>query len=168
MKNKRTLAFCTILIFGVLSISARAQTDTRSVWTNGNGVNITDPQTGCTHLTFGGFNMATSWNEPTLSPNPGDAHFRGIAKAGGFGTPCLNTNYEFKLVASSATDNDSITGTWDVVRNGSLACSACTGVVTGLSQAAGSGNFYELYVDDPILGAATWLFSGDIDQRKDF
>lgn len=169
MKIRLFSTFCTLLLLGFMSMQAWGQTDTRSVWTNANGATIFDPQVSCVYLNFSGFNAATSWNEATITPNPADAHFRGVAKA--LGLPislCPNRNYEFKLVASSATDSDSIAGTWDITRNGSVVCSACTGVVTGLSQAAGAGNFYELYVDDPVAGPATWLFSGYIDQRKDF
>jgi hypothetical protein len=169
MKNKITLAICSVLVLGVLSISAWAQTGTSSVWTNANGVDITDPQTGCRYLNFSGFNAATSWNETSFSPNPADAHFRGVAEALGIALgPCPNTNYEFTLVSSTITGPDSITGAWDIFRNSSLVCSACTGTASGLSQAAGAGNYYEVYIDDPVAGIATWLYSGYIDQRKDF
>jgi hypothetical protein len=152
----------------LFSTSAMAQVATHSVWTNFNGQYIFDAANGCQYTTFGGFNMATSWNEPFASPNPADAHFRGVGKAATYTFFCPTRFYDFRLVASTTTKPDSITGTWDIYRGGVLMCSSCTGTVDGLSQAAGAGNYYNLYVDDPVFGPATWLYSGYIDQRKDF
>lgn len=167
MKKRIILAFFASLILGVLSMSATAQR-THSVWTNLNGFYISDATNGCTYSSFLGFNMATSWTEPFASPNPADAHFRGVARALGFSFTCVTRSYDFRLVASTATSADQIDGKWDIYRNGVLMCSLCSGSAYGLSQPAGVGNYYKVYVDDPVFGPQTWLYSGFIDQRKDF
>lgn len=168
MKRRMMLFFFASLTLCVLSLTASAQPKTRSVWTNANGLAIGDATNGCWYSSFSGFNMATSWTEPFSPTNPADAHFRGVAKAVGFSLACVTRSYDFRLVASSATTDDQIDGTWDVYRNGVLMCSACNGSAYGLSQAAGAGNYYKLYIDDPFFGPQTWLYSGYIDQRKDF
>lgn len=167
MKRKLIVSFFAMLAVSLLSASAMAQPFTHSVWTNNNGLVIRDAQTGCAYPSFSNFNMATSWTEPTPG-NPADAHFRGIAKAGGAGILCGVRFYDFRLVASTATAPDSITGTWDIFRNGVLVCGGCTGIAYNLSVPAGVGNYYKVYIDDPFAGPATWLYSGYLDVRKDF
>jgi hypothetical protein len=168
MKKQTILTLVILMVVGLFSVSAMAQVQTHSVWTNNNGLAIRDAQTGCWYPAFSGFNMATSWTEPFSPTNPADAHFRGVSKAGGAGIPCGTRFYDFRLVASTSTTNDQIDGTWDVYRNAVLVCSACNGSAYGLSQAAGAGNYYKVYIDDPLFGPQTWLYSGYIDQRKDF
>jgi hypothetical protein len=169
--KKLMVTFFVLVAVGLLSASAMAQPFTHSVWTNNNGLAIRDAQTGCNYnsLTggFSGFNMATSWTEPTPG-NPADAHFRGVGKAVGFSFACVTRTYDFRLVASTATLSDSISGTWDIFRNGALVCAACNGIAYNLSVPAGVGNYYKVYVDDPIAGPQTWLYSGYLDVRKDF
>ena len=167
MNKQMMLAFFASLTIAVMSMSAEAQR-TRSVWTNSNGLYIVDATNGCQYSSFSGFEAATSWTEPFSPTNPADAHFRGVAKAVGFSLGCQTRFYDFRLVVSSATTDDQIDGKWDVYRNGILMCSACTGSAYGLSQAAGAGNYYKVYVDDPVFGPQTWLYSGYLDQRKDF
>ena len=168
MKKRMMLAFFASLMLGVVSMSATAQTQTNSVWTNLNGLYIFDATNGCQYSSFTGFDMATSWTEPFAPTNPADAHFRGVAKAAGYSFGCVTRFYDFRLVASSATSTDQIDGKWDVYRNGVLMCGSCLGSAYGLSQAAGVGNYYKLYIDDPVFGPQTWLYSGHLDQRKDF
>jgi hypothetical protein len=169
--KKLFLSFFALTAVSLLSVTAMAQVKTHSVWTNNNGLAIRDAQTACTYTSltggFSGFNMATSWTEPTPG-DPAEAHFRGVAKAVGFSLTCLTRSYDFRLVASTVTGNDNIDGTWNIFRNGVLVCSACNGTAYGLSQAAGLGNYYKVYVDDPIAGPQTWLYSGYLDVRKDF
>lgn len=168
MKKRMILAFCASLVLGSLSIAASAQVFTHSVWTNANGLGIKDAN-GCTYNNFSGFNMATSWTEPFSPTNPADAHFRGVAKA--IGSPfglCPTRGYDFRLVSSLTTKPDLIEGYWDIYRNNVLVCGSCYGVAYGLSQAAGAGNYYKLYIDDPFVGPQAWLYSGYVDQRKDF
>lgn len=163
--------FLAILAIALLSVAATAQIRTHSVWTNNNGLAIRDAQSGCTYTNltggFVGFNMATSWDEPTPG-NPADAHFRGVARAIGFSLACPNRAYDFRLVASTVTGADNIDGVWNVFRNGVLVCNNCNGTAYGLSQVAGVGNYYKVYIDDPVFGPQTWLYSGYLDVRKDF
>lgn len=155
----------------LLSIAVTAQIRTHSVWTNNNGLAIRDPQTGCSYNSLTGgfnrFNMATSWNQPTPG-DPADAHFRGVGRAIGFSLACPTTTYDFRLVDSTVTGPDNIDGDWDIFRNGVLVCNNCNGTAYGLSQVAGVGNYYKVYIDDPFLGPQAWLYSGYLDVRKDF
>ncbi len=164
--KKQTLAiFLVLMMVGIFTVSASAQPFTHSVWTNNNGLVIVDPTSGCNYTSFSGFDMATSWTEPT----PGyaaEAHFRGVSKAGATG--CTTYFFDFQLVKSVATTTDDITGYWDIYRNGVLVCNTCKGVAYGLSSAAGVGNYYKVYIDDPVFGSNAWLYSGYIDNRKDF
>lgn len=166
MNRKLIVSFFAMMAVSLLSMSAMGQVGTHSVWTNSNGLVIRDAQTGCTYPSFSGFEMATSWTEPTPG-NPADAHFRGVAKAGGAGILCGVRFYDFRLVASTVTGPDNIDGTWDVYRNGVLMCGGCNGTAYNLSVPAGVGNYYKVYIDDPVFGTQ-WLYSGYLDVRKDF
>jgi hypothetical protein len=147
------------------SVSAFAQA-THSLWTNNNGFYIRDAQTTCTYSGFTTFEAATSWTEPTPGYSAG-AHFRGISKTVAIGG-CVANKYEFALTRLASTTADEIRGLWRVTRNGAIVCNNCNGTAYGLSQAAGVGNYYKVYVDDPTFGPQTWLYSGFIDVRKDF
>lgn len=161
------ITFFVLMALGVFSISATAQ-NTHSVWTNDNGLVIGDAQTGCAYTTLKAFDMATSWTEPSSPLYGAIAHFRGVSKAYAY-SPICNTDhfYEFTLIKNAGTSNDQIDGYWDVLRDGSLMCSACKGKAYNLSAAV--GNYYKVYVDDPLYpGTENWLYSGYIDVRKDF
>src|SRR5262249_38717895 len=132
------------------------------------GLVIRDAETGCKYTTLYSFNMATSWTEPAPPVYPAVAHFRGVSKAVGLARPCYDHYYEFTLYKTASTTNDNITGYWNVYRDSVLMCNACKGVAYGLSQAAGVGNYYKVYIDDPVYGPSTWLYSGYLDARKDF
>ena len=168
MKKNTFVTFFALIVIALFALSVTAQVATHSVWTNNNGLYIFDATNGCQYSTFSGFNMATSWTEPFSPTNPADAHFRGVAKAVGYSFACITRSYDFRLVASSATTNDKIDGTWDVYRNGVLMCAACNGSAYNLSVPAVPGNYYKLYIDDPVFGPQTWLYSGYLSQRKDF
>jgi hypothetical protein len=164
--KKQTIGFFFVLIMlGILSVSATAQS-THSVWTNDNGYVIRDAETACEFTTLKKFDMATSWTEPAPPTYPAVAHFRGVALAYGLTHFCNNHTYEFRLVRTASTTNDDIKGLWNVYRDGTLKCNACNGTAYGLSGAV--GNYYKVYVDDPVYGPSTWLYSGYIDNRKDF
>jgi hypothetical protein len=167
MKKQTIGTFFVLIMLGIFSVSATAQS-THSVWTNNNGLVIRDAETGCEYTTLPSFNMATSWTEPAPPTYPAVAHFRGVSKAIGFVRPCTDHSYEFRLVKTASTTNDDIVGAWNVYRDGVLKCSGCNGTAYGLSAAAGVGNYYKVYVDDPVFGPSTWLYSGYIDTRKDF
>ena len=163
--KKQTLAiFLVLMVVGLFSITASAQR-THSVWTNNNGSVVKDPTTSCYYTSLTRFDMATSWTEPTPG-YPAQAHFRGVTKAGATG--CTTYFYDFRLIKSAATDPDYIKGIWDVYRSGVLVCNGCAGVAYGLSSAAGVGNYYKVYIDDPVYGPSAWLYSGYINTRKDF
>ena len=167
MKKNLIVMFFAMMAVSLFSAPAAAQVNTHSVWTNSNGLYIRDAQTGCLYPAFSGFEMATSWTEPTPG-TPADAHFRGVAKAGGAGILCGVRFYDFRLIVSSVTGPDNIDGKWDIYRNGVLVCGSCAGTAYGLSAPAGVGNYYKVYIDDPFAGPQTWLYSGYINVRKDF
>lgn len=167
MRKQTIVTFFVLMMLGIFSISAAAQA-THSVWTNNSGLVVMDATNGCQYTSLPNFNMATSWTEPAPPNYPAVAHFRGVTRTFGFSATCPSRAYEFRLVRAAATTVDDITGLWNVYRNGVLMCSNCNGTAYGLSQAAGVGNYYKVYVDDPFFGPQTWLYSGYIDQRKDF
>ena len=168
MKKQTIVTFFLLMLVGIFSISAAAQ-NTRSVWTNDNGYVIGDAQTGCWYQSLAAFDMATSWTEPAPPNYPAVAHFRGVSKAYAYSAAC-NTDhfYEFRLMKTISTNNDEIFGYWNVYRDNVLECNNCKGTAYGLSQAAGVGNYYKVYVDDPVFGPQSWLYCGFLDARKDF
>ena len=167
MKKQTIVTFFLMMLLGVFSISAMAQS-THSVWTNNNGLVIRDAQTGCAYTSLAAFDMATSWTEPAPPTYNAVAHFRGVSKAYAYSLAC-NTDhfYEFRLIKTGSTTVDEIKGSWNVYRDGGLVCNACAGTAYGLSSPV--GNYYKVYVDDPFYpGTENWLYSGYIDVRKDF
>ena len=167
MKKQTILTLLALVVAGLFTISASAQS-THSVWTNDNGLVIVDAKTKCEYTTLRAFDLATSWTEPAPPIYPAIAHFRGVSKAYATTPGCSDHFYEFVLVRTSATTVDDITGLWNVYRDGVLGCSACRGVAYGLSSPAGVGNYYKVYIDDPVWAPQQWLYSGYIDVRKDF
>jgi hypothetical protein len=167
VKKQTILTLLALAVVGLFSISASAQS-THSVWTNDNGLVIRDAKSQCEYTALRGFDMATSWTEPSAPLYPAIAHFRGVSKAYGTTHGCADHFYEFVLVRTASTTVDDITGRWNVYRDGVLGCNACSGVAYGLSSPAGVGNYYKVYIDDPVYGPQTWLYSGYIDVRKDF
>lgn len=154
--------FATILL-GVFGLTAFGQS-THNIRST-TGLVVKDFQTGCSYGSFSIFRASTSWTEPATFPAAGS--FRGITKTIAAGA-CVANKYEFVLLKTATTTADEITGTWDVIRNGSTVCSACNGHAYGLS--APVGNYYKVYVDDPATPGTTedWLFSGFISSRFDF
>lgn len=74
--------------------------------------------------------------------------------------------YEFRLVRVKGSDEDSISGWWDIYRNGALACKRCVGKAYGLSGAI--GDYFKIYVGTPRVYAERWHFSGYITNRFDY
>src|SRR5215213_10459522 len=107
MKKQTIVTFFVLIMLGVFSISAMAQS-THSVWTNDNGLVIRDAETKCDYTTLPSFNMATSWTEPAPPTYPAVAHFRGVSKVIGYVRPCTAYEFEFRLVKTAATTNDYI------------------------------------------------------------
>ncbi len=164
MHKRIVVTFFALIMVSLLSVSAMAQLQTHSIWTNDNGYVIGDAENGCEYNVLKGFDMATSWTEKTPG-YPAQAHFRGVSKAYGWTHFCNNHYYEFSLNNSVGTDPDTIKGYWDVYRDGTLMCSSCPGNAYGLS--APVGNYYKLVIWDPFWGTY-WYYVGYIDQRKDF
>ena len=167
MKKHIVMTLFALLAIGIFSVSAAAFDHTHSVWTNNSGgVTMVDPDIGCQATSFHKFRAITSWTEISPGYNA-EAHFRGFASFNVFFPgPCGVHTYEFTLTSASATSASAITGTWDVIRDGSVLCSACSGSVTGLNQVV--TNSYDLLIDDPVYGPAAWEFKGLIDVRDDY
>ncbi len=167
MKKHIVSAFFALIVTALISVQAAAIDHSHNVRThNSGGIQVNDPTAGfgCDYITFEKFRMVTSWTEVT----PGyqaQAHFRGIAISDP-GEPCGDHFYEFTLSESTATTSSTITGYWDVSRDGTLLCGGCAGQATGMNQAV--TNSYSLVIDDPIYGTGAWLYSGFIDARDDF
>jgi hypothetical protein len=166
--KKQTIAtLFVLLMLGIFSISAAAQS-THSVWTNQHGFIVRDATNGCQYSSLSDFKMAASWTEPSPPTYPTQAHFRGVTKAIEFSPTCVTRTYDFTLIITTSTTVDEIKGRWRVLRDGVTVCNNCTGKAYLLSQAAGVGNSYKVYIDDPVFGLQTWLYAGAIDVRKDF
>lgn len=90
------------------------------------------------------------------------------AYAHAYGVITAALNYDFMLITTTASDADSISGRWIVRRNGVIVCNNCIGKAYGLSQAAGGGNYFKIYVGTPMAYAERWLYSGYITSRFDF
>ena len=147
-----------------LSFSITAQS-THNIRTS-SGLAVKDAQTGCWYNSFSYFRASTSWTEPSPGYDAA-ANFRGVAKVFAAGL-CAAGFYDFTLLKTASTTDDEIVGTWDVIRNGTTVCAACSGKAYGLNQPAGA-NYFKVYVDDPLYpGTEDWLFSGYINSRFDF
>ena len=75
-------------------------------------------------------------------------------------------SYEFMLVSTTSSDGDSITGRWNVKKNGMLVCTNCIGKAYGLSGPI--GNAFKIYVGTRAVYAENWHYSGYITSRFDF
>jgi hypothetical protein len=74
--------------------------------------------------------------------------------------------YEFRLVRVSGSDDSSITGLWDIYRDGALVVDNAIGKAYGLDGAV--GDYFKIYVGTPTAYAENWLFSGYITHRFDY
>ena len=166
MKKRIVLAFFALIATAIFSAAAMAGTHEIRTSSTG-GRKLIDPDTGCVFGSFVKFRAITSWTEPT----PGyaaQAHLRGVAGVESEEEQCGTHTYEFTLNASTTTSASTINGYWDVYRDGILMCSACTGQAINLNQTAGGGNYYDIFVDDPVYGPAAWDYSAFINARDDF
>ena len=146
------LSFTLVLLF---SASALAQTS-HSVWSDRPFI-IRDGATKKEYKDIKPGDAIFAWTQATP---------RAYAHAHGMITAALN--YDFMLVTTTASDADSITGRWIVRRNGVIVCNNCIGKAYGLSQTAGGGNYFKIYVGTPMAYAEKWLYSGYITSRFDF
>lgn len=101
-------------------------------------------------------NAALAWQEGTS-----EAFANAQATSG-------SDSYEFRLIAVGASDDQEISGLWDIYRNNSLRCAACVGKAYGLNQSAGVGNYFKIYVGDALGYAEDWHWSGYITARFDY
>jgi hypothetical protein len=146
------LSFTLVFLF---SASAFAQTS-HSVWSDKPFIVID----GATKKEFKDLKKGDAifaWTQATP---------RAYAHAHGVISPALN--YDFMLISPTASDVDSISGRWIVRRNGVIVCNNCIGKAYGLSQPAGVGNYFKIYVGTPLAYAEKWLYSGYITSRFDF
>lgn len=128
---------------------------THSIWTQQPYV-VIDGDTNTQHSSFNRGNAAALWTENTR-----DGYFYAVVEVSS------GEVYEFALIAIANSDADSITGFWDVKRNGTLVCNGCVGKAYGLSQSAGS-NYFKIYIGDSLCYKESWHFSAYITNRFDF
>jgi hypothetical protein len=148
------LSFAFVAVSSLLASAAGAKwLPVHSVWCDDRPLAVVDGDTGVAYTPSSG-DSASSWQETTPQ-----AFSHAVATTS-------NGLYEFRLVAVSASDNDSILGLWDIYRNGTLACNHCVGKVYLLSGAIGS--YFKIYAGTPLAYAEKWHFSGYITNRFDY
>jgi hypothetical protein len=140
-------------LFVVCSAPALAQ-DSHSVWST-KPLYVNDWATHAHYDAFVSGNAAFAWTQMTP---------RAYAHALAIVTP--NLKYDFMLVTVTGSDADSITGRWNVRRNGVPMCSNCIGKAYILSQPI--GNYFKIYVGTSAVYAEHWHYSGYITSRFDF
>lgn len=148
------IAFSCTFVF-LFSVSAFAQTS-HSVWSDKPFL-VIDGDTKKEHKAFKEGEAIFAWTQATPRAY---AHAHGVLATG--------QDYDFMLITTTGSDADSITGKWIVRRNGAIVCNNCIGKAYGLSQAAGGGNYFKIYVGTPAAYAEKWLYSGYISSRFDF
>jgi hypothetical protein len=149
---KFTLGFTFLAL---LSVPALAQT-THSVWSD-KPLYLTDGATGKQYKAFVKGDAAFAWTQATI---------RAYAHAVGVVSPGLT--YDFMLVKTTSSDATTISGLFDIKRNGVLVCHNCVGKAYGLDQAAGGVNYFKIYVGTPAAYAEKWHYSGYLTNRFDF
>lgn len=128
---------------------------THSIWSEKPYV-VIDGDTNTQYTSFNKGDAAAVWTEDTHH-----GYFHAVVEV------APGNTYEFTLIAISNSDADTITGFWDIARNGTLACSGCVGKAYGLSQPVGS-NYFKIYIGDALCYKELWHFSGYITNRYDF
>lgn len=151
--TSRIILSFTMLVF--FTATAAAQT-THSVWSD-KPLMVRDGATNASYKAFVKGDAAFAWTGATP---------RSYAHAVGVITAALT--YDFMLVSVSGSDADSVSGRWVVRRNGVIVCNNCIGKAYGLSQPAGVGNYFKIYVGTPVAYAEKWHYSGYITSRFDF
>jgi len=92
-------------------------------------------------------NCAFSWNESTPQAF---ANARAKTAAGDV--------YEFQLVSTTGnTSSSSITGVWNVSKNGVALCTQCEGSAYGLS--GGVGSYFKIYVGNGTYHLSAYVTS---------
>jgi hypothetical protein len=143
----------TALVLGVFSSAAWAQGEpVHSVWST-RPIAILDGDTGAVITPREGYSVS-SWQETTQQAFSNAQGNNGLKF------------YEFRLIEVKGSDFDSIAGLWDIYRNGALVCNLCVGQAYGLSGAV--GDYFKIYVGDPVTYAEKWGYSGYITSRFDY
>jgi hypothetical protein len=153
MRLTKRLSLAVVLLGLCASAAWGKWLPVHSVWSDNRPIYVIDGDTGITYAPSQGYS-ASSWQQTTPQAF---SHAAALTS---------NGQYEFRLVAVSASDNDSISGLWDIYRNGTLACNHCVGQAYGLSGAVGS--YFKIYVGTPLAYAEKWHFSGYITSRFDY
>jgi hypothetical protein len=143
----------SFILMALFSAPALAQ-DTHSAWSE-KPLMVRDGATGTQYDAFLKGDAAFAWTQATTR-----AYGHSLAKI----TAALN--YDFMLVSTTSSDADTISGRWNVRRNGVLVCANCIGKAYGLSQPV--GNYFKIYVGTPAMYAEKWHYSGYITSRFDF
>ena len=137
----------------VCSAPVLAQTS-HSVWST-KPLYVNDWQTHKQYDAFVKGDAAFAWTQATPQAY---AHALAIV------TPALR--YDFMLISVSSSTIDTVSGRWNVRRNGVLVCANCIGKAYGLDQPI--GNYFKIYVGTPVAYAEHWHYSGYITNRFDF
>jgi hypothetical protein len=147
-----------LLIFAIaamFSATAIGQ-NSHSVWSD-KPLLIRDDEKNIEYKTFEKGDAIFAWTQATIRAY---AHAHGKVSA--------TLNYDFMLVKTTGSDVDSISGLFDVRRNGVLVCNNCVGKAYWLSPIVGPGNYFKIYVGTPAGYAEKWLYSGERNKRFDF
>lgn len=155
MNNLASRIILSFTMFVFLTASAAAQTS-HSVWSN-KPLMVRDGATGASFNAFVSGNAAFAWTEATPRAY---AHSLGVVTAA--------LRYDFMMVTVTSSTADALEGRWVIRRNGVIVCNNCIGKAYGLSQAAGGGNYFKIYVGTPMAYAEKWHYSGYITSRFDF
>ena len=149
--TSRILLVLTVL--AICTVSALAQ-NSHNVWST-KPLYVTDWATHVQHSVFVRGDASFAWTESTV---------RAYAHAHAVVTPALQ--YDFMLVSVTSTATDTITGSWNVRRNGALVCNNCIGKAYILNGAV--GDYFKIYVGTPAMYAERWHYSGYITNRYDY
>ena len=149
----RLILSLAIAVF--LSTNALAQ-DTHSVWSD-KPLLIKDFEKHVEYNSFVKGDAAFAWTASTIRSY---AHARGQVSS--------TLLFDFMLVKTTSTNADSISGLFDVRRNGVIVCNNCVGKAYWLSPSVGPGNYFKIYVGTPTAYAENWLYSGERNKRFDF
>jgi hypothetical protein len=175
MTKKRMAIIFSVVMTAALLLSGRAilrtvlaggVIHTHSVWTEDQPNSVRDGNTGCSYTHIEKWRSITSWSEEGPPLYPAIAHFRGVVVGASSFFHCGTHDYDFRLIDASQTDKENIVGTWDVYRDGSLACSGCTGTASNLNAAVSTTYFVD--IDDPVNGTGAWQFYADVTQSYGF
>ena len=150
----KRLLFIIVLLLLPAALFAQAE---HSVWSSKPQL-VKDGQTNASHSTFVKGNAVFAWTEGSTT-----AYIRAVVLVN------ANLTYEFRFITSTTLSTaDEISGKFDVFRNGTNVCHFCVGKAYLLSQPAGAGKSFKIYIGTGSNYAEKWHFSGTITNRFDF